>query len=228
MNCDQVAELLPAYALDALPEDELLEVEEHLASCDLHEEALAFERVAARLPEAIEERAPSAGLRDRILATSRETAAPTAEPGAPPPTPLPPQSARGFTRYMPYAMAAALALVVVAFVALNPFAGDDAIVREATSPDGVSTRLAYDAGDRSAEVTFEGLPALDSASDYQLWTIPPDGVPVSAGLLERESDGSASTTLIGSFDDGTTFAITVEPAGGSDQPTTEPLVATTL
>jgi anti-sigma-K factor RskA len=239
MDCAAVAELLPAYALDALPPEEQVAVEEHLASCGLHEEALALERVAARLPEAIEEREPPAALRERILAASRESpsAADAARDGRPPrsieragaPVAAPPRPTPWRpARLVPYAIAAALAVLVIGFVSLNVLGSGGTTVREATSPDGVSARLAYNAGDRSAELSFEGLPAVDATHTYQLWTVAPGGIPVSAGLLDRAADGTASQSLSGSFEDGTTFAITVEPAGGSEQPTTEPLIATVL
>lgn len=57
--------------------------------------------------------------------------------------------------------------------------------------------------------------------DYQLWAINGDSIS-SAGLI-RPTDGSASTLLEAA--PGTTLAVTLEPAGGSEQPTTEPLVA---
>ena len=239
MNCSEVAELLPAYALNAVSEDERAQIEEHLASCGLHAEALEFERVAARLPEAIAEREPPADLRDRILTSSRDTAASpdaTRDSGIAwyaeresTPTAVPTRSSWIVPRFVPYAIAAAVAVLMIGFVSLTVFTGSDGTqIREATNDDGVSTRLAYNAGDQSADISFQGLPALEANQTYQLWTIGPDSAPVSAGLLDRLEDGTASTSISGSFEDGTTFAITVEPAGGSDQPTTDPLIATTL
>jgi anti-sigma-K factor RskA len=239
MNCEQVAELLPAYALHAVSEEERAEIEAHLETCDLHAEALAFERVAARLPDAIEEREPPADLRARILAASRSTA-PAQESGIPMSTgqrssPRRPRIAlrgsrfapRSAPRFAPYAIAAALVLVI-GFVTLNALGSDgDSITRSASS-NGLSTTLVYNAGSQSADVSFEGLPALDSEHAYQLWTIGPGAAPVSAGVLIRNDDGTAEQSLSGTFEDGTTFAITVEPAGGSQQPTTDPLIATTL
>lgn len=262
MNCADVAELLPAYALHAVNEDERAQIEEHLATCELHAEALEFERVAARLPEALsasEEREPPADLRARILEASRDVTPAATTPAATTPdattpdatqdsgiswstdresgpvavpSPPPPRAQResaGLSRFMPYAMAAALAVLVVGFVAFNPLGGsDDVRTVRATADGGLTSTLVYNATEGEADVSFEGLPALDSQHAYQLWTIGPDAAPASAGLLVRADDGSAEQSLIGTFEDGTTFAITVEPAGGSEQPTTTPLIATTL
>jgi len=248
MNCDEVSELLAAYALAALEPSELEAVEEHLATCALHEEALAFELTGARLSELAPEMEPPAALRERIL-----TAAGTAEEGviwsresteadrgvmwsgverrgASSGGGLSWWSAWwGRLQFAPYAAAAVLVLAVVGFVTLD-LVGDDgegAVTRTASS-NGVSTTLVYERGTAAGTISFEGLPALDAGSVYQLWTIAPDANPASAGLLERDDDGSASQAVSGDFADGTTFAITVEPAGGSEQPTTEPLIATQL
>lgn len=70
-------------------------------------------------------------------------------------------------------------------------------------------------------ILTDDLPQLPSDRAYQLWTIASDGEPVSAGLV---SASGAGTQLPG-VGAGTTVAITVEPAAGSEQPTTQPLGA---
>ena len=70
-------------------------------------------------------------------------------------------------------------------------------------------------------ILTDDLPQLPSDRAYQLWTIASDGKPVSAGLV---SASGAGTQLPG-VGAGTTVAITVEPAAGSEQPTTQPLGA---
>jgi anti-sigma-K factor RskA len=248
MNCDEVSELLPAYALGALDPSELEAVEAHLAMCDLHEEALAFELTGARLSELAPEMEPPAALRERILTAAGVAnegviwSRPDAEAGrgvmwtdaetrgAPTGGAMSWWSAwLGRLQFTPYAAAAVLVLAVIGFVALD-LLGDDgegAVTRTA-STNGVSTTLVYERAAEAGTISFEGLPALDAGSVYQLWTIAPDANPASAGLLERGDDGTASQAVAGDFADGTTFAITVEPAGGSEQPTTEPLIATQL
>ena len=64
------------------------------------------------------------------------------------------------------------------------------------------------------------LEPLDDAHVYQLWSVS-DGTPTSVAVLGDPATG-ASMKLPPA---GTQVAITVEPAGGSEQPTTTPFVA---
>ena len=55
--------------------------------------------------------------------------------------------------------------------------------------------------------------------DYELWFVPPgnSGAPVSLGIVGGEGDKAphVPATLLGDFTDGTTIAVSLEPAGGS-------------
>ena len=57
---------------------------------------------------------------------------------------------------------------------------------------------------------------------YQLWYIDADGA-TSAGTFAPAS-GDAYVVLDGAFEPGLVVGITVEPEGGSEAPTTEPIV----
>lgn len=70
-------------------------------------------------------------------------------------------------------------------------------------------------------VVVEGLPELDGDRVYQVWAMR-DGVPVPAGFLDARS-GRASEVLA-DYRPGDGVALSVEPEGGSAQPTTTPLV----
>lgn len=72
---------------------------------------------------------------------------------------------------------------------------------------------------RSA-VMADGLPELGASHDYELWYIDEAG-PAPAGLVGANS----WRVLEGDFVDGMVVGLTVEPAGGSEQPTTEPIAA---
>src|SRR6266699_20636 len=76
-------------------------------------------------------------------------------------------------------------------------------------------------------VVTNGLPALPSGKVYQLWLI---GKPktVSAGLLPPAKDGRTPAVLATGVVKGDTLGLTVEPAGGSAQPTTTPILALPL
>ncbi|XNN87760.1 anti-sigma factor [Curtobacterium flaccumfaciens] len=47
----------------------------------------------------------------------------------------------------------------------------------------------------------------------------------SAGLVDGAADGVHSAVLKGAMSEGATIGMTVEPEGGSEQPTTSPIMA---
>jgi hypothetical protein len=80
-------------------------------------------------------------------------------------------------------------------------------------------------GDTNIIVITKGLPALSDGKVYQAWLIGAKSVGTrSAGLLAREPPGGTATLLASGLTRGDQFAITVEPAGGTPQPTTTPIV----
>ena len=90
-------------------------------------------------------------------------------------------------------------------------------------------QLIADPEEQSAVLVISGLPKLEANRTYQVWLIS-GGTPVSAGLLAIDESGQGvvivtSDESIGSFK---TLAISVEPEGGSPQPTGEIVVASDL
>jgi hypothetical protein len=239
MNCAEVAELLGAFALDALPPDERLQVEAHLATCNLHAEMLSLLSAAATVPFASRPEAPAPALRSRILdAIARDDPEATPDDPLPPhpqhehpapaPIPLTPLRSRRLA-FAPYALAAAFALISLGLLAWN--------VVLLTGDGGSETRLVFFNGatgsgavvidDGDTSVQFSGLPALDATQVYQLWVIE-DGPPQSAGLLALDASGNARQDLGGRVSASAVLAITVEPAGGSPQPTSDPILVAEL
>jgi anti-sigma-K factor RskA len=76
-------------------------------------------------------------------------------------------------------------------------------------------------------VVTTGLPALPSGQVYQLWLIGKPKI-VSAGLLPAAKNGQTPAVLATGVVKGDTLGLTVEPAGGSAQPTTTPILALPL
>jgi anti-sigma-K factor RskA len=70
------------------------------------------------------------------------------------------------------------------------------------------------------------LPALPAGKTYQAWTID-SGTPRSAGTFESQGHQTAFELPDAALRT-RTVAVSVEPAGGSDQPTTDPIVALDL
>jgi hypothetical protein len=76
-------------------------------------------------------------------------------------------------------------------------------------------------------VVTAGLPALPPGKVYQLWLIG-QAKTVSAGLLPAAKSGQTPAILATGVVKGDTLGLTVEPAPGSAQPTTKPIVALPL
>ena len=74
-----------------------------------------------------------------------------------------------------------------------------------------------------AAITINGLTSLAPGKTYQLWMIGPSGIR-SGGLLPPARPGTAAPVLAHGLGDAQTIGLTVEPAGGSTQPTTTPVM----
>ena len=78
------------------------------------------------------------------------------------------------------------------------------------------------------------LPKLDSNRTFELWIIPVSGNPIPAGTFHGQtiSDVSNSASAVyvyrGQTTNAAAVAVTVEPEGGSAQPTTTPFIVTKL
>lgn len=88
--------------------------------------------------------------------------------------------------------------------------------------DGTSAAVVVSRQQARAVFTARDLPALPDDKVYELWYAAEAGGLRPAGLLNSSGD-RASRVLEGPLGDAVAVGITVEPAGGSDQPTTEPL-----
>ncbi|MEU1320037.1 anti-sigma factor [Streptomyces tibetensis] len=76
----------------------------------------------------------------------------------------------------------------------------------------------------SAVVTLGGYGAPSGGRVHQLWLMRPGAQPRSLGLFE----GDTPLVATGLGTSATSLAVTVEPAGGSPQPTTQPIVQLAL
>lgn len=69
----------------------------------------------------------------------------------------------------------------------------------------------------------DGLASLTAEQTYELWYIRDEG-PISAGTFNTTGTGDSWRVLDGAMAAGDAVGVTVEPAGGSPQPTTDPLI----
>ncbi len=128
-------------------------------------------------------------------------------------------------------MAAAFAALAVFFGAWTGIllTGGDADedpprLAASASEGGIEARATFIEDEQVALVRISGLTPLPDGSDYQLWAIGPGESPAPAGVVNVQG-GSVVASIPGSFSAGWAFAITIEPTGGSAEPTTDPIVA---
>ncbi|HKE98342.1 MAG TPA: anti-sigma factor [Actinomycetes bacterium] len=226
--------LTGAYAADALPDTERAAFERHLANCpDCEQEVRELQATTAQLGLAAAEPVP-----DRVWQQISERIERTRQL---PPLPADGGSRRLLRRWSGRLLAAAAALLLVAVVALGKvtidlrnqvdqaeqaadqaaavLAAPDATVSGAEPGSAVPARVVVSRSHDAAVFAASGLPPPPSARTYQLWFLDA-GHARSAGLLpERDSGAAKLVTGLGEAD---TIAMTVEPEGGSPQPTTDP------
>ena len=100
------------------------------------------------------------------------------------------------------------------------------LLSRSTTQGGVATVVLAAARHQLVVVT-NGLPALPAGKVYQLWLIGKTKT-VSAGLLPPATSGRTPAVLASGVVKGDTLGLTVEPAPGSTQPTTTPILALPL
>lgn len=100
----------------------------------------------------------------------------------------------------------------------------DLAFTEAEATVGGRLTLAYSVSEQMLHLTPHDMPELSEDQTMQLWLIDEEG-PHSAGLMT-----GTSTELLTdlSMDEDMTFGVTVEPAGGSEAPTSDPVVLADL
>jgi anti-sigma-K factor RskA len=105
-------------------------------------------------------------------------------------------------------------------------AGDVQTVSAPTT-NGAQTAVVRSQSRGVAILIASGLPTLPDGKTYQAWTIDDGGKATSAGTFEPQGH-QISYELPADAVQTSTVAVTIEPAGGSDQPTKTPIVALAL
>jgi anti-sigma-K factor RskA len=235
-----------AYALDALQagaeQDRFVR---HLSRCQsCASEVRGFREVATAMAFAAAAE-PPAELRGRVLAAAARTRQVPPEVS----TRARPRRSRARVPWVPWlsgVVATASIVVAVLFgfaqahtkdelnqvkaenqaISLLLSAPQAKLLTHEVTNGGVATVVL--AADRhELAVVTNGLPALPSGKVYQLWLIGKPKI-VSAGLLPPAKDGRTPAVLATGVVKGDTLGLTVEPAGGSAQPTTTPILALPL
>ncbi len=237
MDHSRFEELKDAFVLGALADEERREFEEYLAS---HPERRAeieeLSTVAGLLALSPEEHEPPPELRTRIM----EAVGAEAD--------RPHESRRSVLAWIGellsvrnLALGAATMLVIGLFSWSMLLRGEvedlqgrlQSLQSQPQGPQMVELEGAgTQQGARAEVVTLEGdravlvvedMPPVPEGKTYQIWVIEED-VPKPSGLFKPEQD-SVAAVVEHPVGGGDVIAVTVEPEGGSPQPTTEPMLA---
>ncbi|WP_307852597.1 anti-sigma factor [Glaciihabitans sp. dw_435] len=186
-----------------------------------------LQSVASLAPEAVDAPAASAETPDAPTAVTRKA------------------QARWFSRPVAAltAVAAAVAIIVSGGLIANSLSSSNFQQQQASqlaaitssadmqqaAPTPVSTggtaTLVWSEDLGKSAMILNGVKSLPDNKTYELWYIDAAGAATSAGLLDSDSSDKIWRVLDGTASAGLTVGVTVEPNGGSDAPTTAPIVA---
>ncbi|WP_020107112.1 anti-sigma factor domain-containing protein [Nocardia sp. 348MFTsu5.1] len=234
-------EHIELYALGALEADEVERVEREIAAAPVAERQ-RYRREITRTREALASLSagyatpPPPRIRQLVLADlpPRETM---------PSNVVDITSRRRRVTIAVGAVAAALALIVGGVLvgrvtapdATGPVAQDvdnqisqvlaapDMQLQQADIGEDTSVTVVASREEDKAVVLADGLPAVPAGQTYQMWLMGDDHDPVSVGLMQGSPGRQA--VAVDNVSGSDTFGVTVEPAGGSPQPTGDPVVA---
>jgi anti-sigma-K factor RskA len=223
MNCESLRESYSLYALGVAEDAERCEISAHIArGCAVCRqqvsEALA---VASALAATVKIQKPPDGLERRLIATvERKKQRPL------------------LWSLLPWVVVALLSAIILG-IALpaqrqsKDMATLDQILtivndpssRVATFGDSMGTgpkgRVFLNSG---KGIVFIGanLPKLDPGKAYELWILPPGGKPSPGGTFEPQGNANALYVFNGPVLATAGTEVSIEPEGGSPQPTTAP------
>jgi anti-sigma-K factor RskA len=223
-----------AYALNALSVEEVEQFRQHLEACPACRQEVRELQQAAATMGASEAAPPPAYLKAKVLTAADRTPQ------------LPPHATGGTVVQVPphrwgarlLLVAAAVVVIVAGAIGISQIGGDEPNEQQSLLAEGVVRVFqAEDAHTATMEtknggkisvatspelgemaVDTDELPPLDEEHVYQLWAIQ-EGAAASVGILEPEKGAAMEMP-----EADTEVAITVEPLGGSTQPTTEPIM----
>jgi anti-sigma-K factor RskA len=243
--------LTGAYAADALPDDERRFFESHLAECDACAQEVAELQATTAILGAASYETPPPGMKAAVLAEIDQirqepplTAAGGTAAGG-----RQSAAARALARWTTNLALPAAAVVVIAILGLSVvvanlnarlgevetastsltevLAAPDAQLVPAEGPDGSHAQIVVSESRGEAVFVASGLEPAPHEHTYELWLIDETGA-TPAGLFDVDERGRVTRIMTGDLAGTLAIGVTVEPAGGSPQPTTEPILVAEL
>jgi anti-sigma-K factor RskA len=228
---------LAAYMLGGLEPGEAEALERHLEGCERCRNELRWLQPAIDvLPESLPQLEPPAALRERLMAQVRREAALAAAGAADRREQAAalrpwPRLRRFFLRPAVALTAISLIAAVAAGYAIRGGGGRTTTI----GAEGRATSTTAAHGGHAIEATLKrsgdsgtleltGMRQLGPSRVYQAWVQRNDRFE-PYGVFEARRDGSASTVIPHHLNGAQMVLVTVEPRGGSSQPTSSPIVS---
>jgi anti-sigma-K factor RskA len=231
LSHEAVKDLIAPYVLGAVSPEEEREIRAHIVSCDeCMQEAESFSTVTSALALASDPAPLPAGFVDRVVAHVNDARPESSAAAA--------GAAPWYRRWTGWQVVATSALLVVALI-LGAFVVNDRKDLEQRQKV-LAALLQHERGGMDLQGTTgavakvvptsngsifvaTGLHEAPSHHTYQLWLIKDDGTPVSAGTFVMQGGVAVleSHLPLSRF---AKAAVTVEPSGGSQRPTTQPVI----
>ena len=242
MDRARFEELKDAYVLDALTDEERREFEEHLAANpERQAEVDELGAIAGLLALYPQEHEPPPELRQKIMEVVEAEATPSGTEDS---------SSRpasgwlgGLLAWRQVALGAATVLVV-GLLSWNVVLQSDVqdlqgqvqsmqeseeartVALQGTGPAQDARAELISTSDTRAVLTVENMPDVPEGKTMEIWVIKND-VPKPSGLFDPSSDAVAAI-VEEPVEGADAIAVTVEPEGGSPQPTTDPMLSAKL
>jgi anti-sigma-K factor RskA len=226
-----------AWVLGALDNAEAAEFVRRMeASPEVRKEVAELQEAADALPFSVVPVGPPPELRDRIMAVVESEAELLHATGARPDRPYRPRTPwwRSLLRPLPVAATACVLLLagLAAGLLIDGGGSESArtVAAQVTGEGTANATAQVEIDADHAELVVDGMRSPGAGHVYQVWYVR-DGQsdPVPAGaLFDVDSSGQGAAALPGGVDDVASVLVSVEPAGGSQKPTTQPVIAANL
>lgn len=228
-----VIDWLPSFVLDALTAEEMHQVSQHLALCPTCQVELArYQQVVDELPLAVAQTTPPPELKRKIMQSihSQQPASQVQPPSSAAQPTVRQKLASLFPRHLPaYGLALIIILVLgnlIVWRQLNLTTQKSStplrvvILANTKYSPGAEGTMVMNPNSQDFALVVDNLASLQPEQQYQIWLIK-GAQHISAGVFSVDPNGYASLHIQApmSLEQFDAIGVSVEPAGGSPQPT---------
>jgi anti-sigma-K factor RskA len=208
---ESMLELAALRGIDALEPEEAALIDRHMFECAECCAEFARSRAAGTALALSASAPPPASLRERVLSSAVKI-----------------RRIRPWYRQTAVQAAAAAAVVLIAV-------GSWVVTHRTTeqqfaakcTPSGLECGAVVASGG-SLRLQAHGLHALPAGKVYQAWIIHPEQTPIPEPTFTVSNSGEGSVEMPGTPGKGDVVAVTIEPDGGSQAPSTKPVLVASL